>query len=61
MRRKSYLRVLSVVLMLALPLLLAGCESALLDPKGEIGREQRTLILTAFVTDSWSDLSTNRL
>ena len=48
MRRKSYLRVLSVVLMLALPLLLAGCESALLDPKGEIGREQRTLILTAF-------------
>ncbi|QEM82469.1 ubiquinol oxidase subunit II [Halomonas binhaiensis] len=48
MRRKSYLRMLGLVLMLALPLVLAGCSSALLDPKGEIGQEQRTLILTAF-------------
>jgi len=48
MRRKTYLRALSFVLMLALPLVLAGCDSALMDPKGEIGQEQRTLILTAF-------------
>ncbi|GEN24754.1 ubiquinol oxidase subunit 2 [Halomonas cupida] len=48
MRRNPYLRALGLVLMLALPLVLAGCSSALLDPKGEIGQEQRTLILTAF-------------
>jgi cytochrome o ubiquinol oxidase subunit II len=34
--------------LLALCLFLAGCSSALLDPKGQIGAEQRTLILTAF-------------
>ena len=28
--------------------LLSGCDSALLDPKGQIGLEQRSLILTAF-------------
>ncbi|ESJ53429.1 cytochrome o ubiquinol oxidase subunit II, partial [Salmonella enterica subsp. enterica serovar London str. CFSAN001081] len=28
--------------------LLSGCNSALLDPKGQIGLEQRSLILTAF-------------
>ncbi|MFC3912768.1 ubiquinol oxidase subunit II [Pseudaeromonas sharmana] len=34
--------------MLALaPLLLTGCDMALLDPKGEVGLEQRSLILTA--------------
>ncbi len=34
--------------MLALaPMLLTGCEMALLDPKGEVGVEQRSLILTA--------------
>ena len=35
-------------MLLALCLFLAGCSSALLDPKGQIGAEQRTLILTAF-------------
>ncbi|GGX92260.1 ubiquinol oxidase subunit 2 [Litchfieldella qijiaojingensis] len=48
MRRNSCLRVLGILLWLSLPLLLGGCSSALLDPKGEIGVEQRTLILTAF-------------
>ena len=28
--------------------LLSGCDSALLDPKGQIGLEQRSLILTAY-------------
>lgn len=27
--------------------LLSGCDSALLNPKGQIGLEQRSLILTA--------------
>lgn len=35
-------------MLLALCLFLAGCSSALLDPKGQVGAEQRTLILTAF-------------
>ncbi|WP_043530018.1 ubiquinol oxidase subunit II [Litchfieldella xinjiangensis] len=48
MRGNRRLRVLGVLLLTALPLLLAGCSSALLDPKGEVGMEQRTLILTAF-------------
>lgn len=29
------------------PILLGGCEMALLDPKGQVGLEQRSLILTA--------------
>lgn len=33
---------------LALCLFLSGCSSALLDPKGQIGVEQRSLILTSF-------------
>lgn len=49
MRMKSYLRALGALLLLALPLLLSGCSSALLDPKGQVGEEQRTLIITAFV------------
>ncbi|WP_148861033.1 ubiquinol oxidase subunit II [Marinobacter fonticola] len=48
MRKKSYLRALGILLTLALPLLLAGCSSALMDPKGQVGEEQRTLIITAF-------------
>ncbi|MDL4864674.1 ubiquinol oxidase subunit II [Halomonas elongata] len=47
MRRNPTLRMLGVLLLLSLPLLLAGCSSALLDPKGQIGEEQRTLILTS--------------
>lgn len=35
-------------MLLALCLFLAGCSSALLDSKGQVGAEQRTLILTSF-------------
>ena len=48
MRRKTYLRVLSPLVLVTLALLLTGCESALMDPKGQVGDEQRTLILTSF-------------
>ncbi|WP_111497231.1 MULTISPECIES: ubiquinol oxidase subunit II [Marinobacter] len=48
MREKSLLRVLGAVLLAALPLLLSGCSSALMDPKGQVGEEQRVLIITAF-------------
>ncbi|MAX32689.1 MAG: ubiquinol oxidase subunit II [Halomonadaceae bacterium] len=48
MRRKKYLRVLSPLVLVSLALLLTGCDSALMDPKGQVGEEQRTLILTAF-------------
>ncbi|HBM45293.1 MAG TPA: ubiquinol oxidase subunit II [Halomonas sp.] len=34
--------------LVVLCLLLTGCSSALLDPKGQIGVEQRSLILTSF-------------
>ncbi|UYG00825.1 MULTISPECIES: ubiquinol oxidase subunit II [unclassified Halomonas] len=34
--------------LLALCLLLAGCSSALMDPKGDIGEAQRSLILSSF-------------
>ncbi|HET8789854.1 MAG TPA: ubiquinol oxidase subunit II [Modicisalibacter sp.] len=48
MRRKRWFRVASLVSLVALPLLLAGCESALMDPKGQVGEEEKRLILTAF-------------
>lgn len=48
MSRHPRLRVLGALSLLVLPLLLAGCSTALMDPKGQIGAEQRTLILTAF-------------
>ncbi|QEA39350.1 ubiquinol oxidase subunit II [Pistricoccus aurantiacus] len=48
MREKNLTRLLWPLLALTLPLVLSGCESALMDPKGQIGLEQRTLILTAF-------------
>ncbi|WP_136253383.1 ubiquinol oxidase subunit II [Onishia niordana] len=48
MIRKKYLRVLSPLVLVSLALLLTGCDSALMDPKGQVGEEQRTLILTAF-------------
>lgn len=44
MRKKQYLNILPLLL----PLLLSGCGSALMDPKGEIGNEIKSLILTAF-------------
>ncbi|GHC33900.1 ubiquinol oxidase subunit II [Aidingimonas halophila] len=48
MRRPHHLRVLGILLLLTLTLLLTGCSSELLDPMGQIGSEQRTLILTSF-------------
>ncbi|MEC7729621.1 MAG: ubiquinol oxidase subunit II [Pseudomonadota bacterium] len=44
-----YLRALGALTVALLPLLLSGCSSALMDPKGQVGEEQRVLIITAFV------------
>lgn len=49
MGRDYYSRLLHTLLLAALPLLIAGCSSALMDPKGQVGEEQRVLIITAFV------------
>lgn len=48
MRRKSFTRAIGALLLLTLPLLLAGCGSALMDSKGQVGQEQTRLILTVF-------------
>ncbi|MDN6298270.1 MAG: ubiquinol oxidase subunit II [Halomonas sp.] len=48
MRRKSFTRAIGTLLLIALPLLLAGCGSALMDSKGQVGHEQTRLILIAF-------------
>lgn len=48
MRKNLYAKAAGILLLLSLFLLLGGCSSALMDPKGQIGEEQRTLILTAF-------------
>ncbi len=49
MKQKSFSGDLSAILSAVLPLLLSGCCSALMDPKGQVGEEQRVLIITAFV------------
>lgn len=48
MRLRKYNKSLGWLSLIAGSVLLTGCDSALLDPKGEIGLEQRSLILTAF-------------
>lgn len=48
MQRHTLWRRRGTLVLLALCLFLAGCSSALLDPKGQIGVEQRSLILTSF-------------
>ncbi|MGV3346711.1 cytochrome o ubiquinol oxidase subunit II [Enterobacteriaceae bacterium LUAb1] len=48
MRLRKYTKTLSMLSLIAGTLLLSGCNSALLSPKGQIGVEQRSLILTAF-------------
>lgn len=48
MRRNRWLRVFSLLLLVAFPLLLTGCDSVLMDPKGQVGEAERRLILTAF-------------
>ncbi|MBS0848723.1 cytochrome o ubiquinol oxidase subunit II [Citrobacter sp. JGM124] len=48
MRIRKYNNSLKWLSLIAGTVLLSGCDSALLDPKGQIGLEQRSLILTAF-------------
>ncbi|PCF95647.1 ubiquinol oxidase subunit II [Vreelandella nigrificans] len=48
MQRHTLWRRRGTLVLVVLCLLLTGCSSALLDPKGQIGVEQRSLILTSF-------------
>lgn len=48
MRLRKYNKSLGLLSLIAGTVLLSGCDSALLDPKGQVGLEQRSLILTAF-------------
>ncbi|RWR00666.1 cytochrome o ubiquinol oxidase subunit II [[Pantoea] beijingensis] len=48
MRLRKYNKSLGILSLIAGTLLLSGCDSALLNPKGQIALEQRSLILTAF-------------
>ncbi|BCB07048.1 ubiquinol oxidase subunit 2 [Vreelandella venusta] len=48
MQRHTLWRRRGTFVLVMLCLLLTGCSSALLDPKGQIGVEQRSLILTSF-------------
>ncbi len=49
MEASRYKNILSRGGMLAVPLLLSGCESALLDPKGIVGIQEKELIITALL------------
>ena len=48
MRLSKYNKSLGILSLIAGAVLLSGCDSALLNPKGQIALEQRSLILTAF-------------
>lgn len=48
MRLSKYNKSLGILSLIAGMILLSGCDSALLDPKGQVALEQRSLILTAF-------------
>lgn len=48
MRLRKYNKSLGILSLIAGTLLLSGCDSALLNPKGQVALEQRSLILTAF-------------
>ncbi|MGB9096482.1 cytochrome o ubiquinol oxidase subunit II [Erwinia sp.] len=48
MRLRKYNKSLGILSLIAGTLLLSGCDSALLSPKGQVALEQRSLILTAF-------------
>ncbi|MBT0728091.1 cytochrome o ubiquinol oxidase subunit II [Rosenbergiella australiborealis] len=48
MRLKKYKNSLGILSLISGTLLMSGCDSALLNPKGQIALEQRSLILTAF-------------
>jgi cytochrome o ubiquinol oxidase subunit 2 len=47
MRLKRYNKCIGMLSLFASALLLSGCNTALMDPKGAIGVEQRTLIITS--------------
>ncbi len=46
---KSLGRMLRPGLLLALSVFLAGCNSAILDPKGQVGQDEKTLLITSVV------------
>ena len=48
MRLSKYNKSLGILSLIAGAVLLSGCDSALLNPKGQIALEQRSLILTSF-------------
>lgn len=48
MRLSKYNKSLGILSLIAGTLLMSGCDNALLNPKGQIALEQRSLILTAF-------------
>lgn len=47
MRLKKYNKSIGISLLIAATVVLSGCDMVLMNPKGAIGVEQRTLILTA--------------
>ncbi|HDM8240302.1 ubiquinol oxidase subunit II [Vibrio campbellii] len=49
MEASRYTRILSRISLVATILILAGCNSALLDPKGSIGVQEKELIITALL------------
>ncbi len=48
MRLRKYNKSLGILSLITGAVLLSGCDSALLNPKGQIALEQRSLIMTAF-------------
>ncbi|MBP2845343.1 cytochrome o ubiquinol oxidase subunit II [Dickeya oryzae] len=47
MRLRKYNKIFGMLSLIATTLLLSGCDMALMNPKGQVGLEQRSLILTA--------------
>ena len=47
MRRRKYNKSIGILSLISATALLSGCDMALMNPKGQIGLEQRSLILTA--------------
>ncbi|NLS43212.1 cytochrome o ubiquinol oxidase subunit II [BEV proteobacterium] len=47
MRLRKYNKILGILSLFAAAALLSGCDMALMNPKGQVGLEQRSLILTA--------------
>ncbi|ACS86657.1 cytochrome o ubiquinol oxidase subunit II [Musicola paradisiaca] len=47
MRLRKYNKIFGMLSLIVTTLLLSGCDMALMNPKGQVGLEQRSLILTA--------------